>query len=154
MINKILFHIFNIFKESPLSKDCLHKGSDTVPSITKYCHNHTVCFSPPHIKRTWGWSGLVCHYDSSVLLKTHHAQKRDQEDNRKMTSCFAGAQAWKKTKQSKLLICCLLHYFVLLEASVQVLCVLSEGSGLEHMITTSPRRLQANRCRVTVHPLI
>lgn len=83
------------------------------------------------------------------LLKTHHAQKRNQENNRKMTSCFAGAQAWKKT--SGLLIYCPLHYFVLFDTSFQVLSILS---GLEPIITTSLRMLQASRCRVPVHLLI
>lgn len=52
MIDKILFCIFNVFKDTPLSKDCLHKGSDIVPSIKKYCHKHTqsVLLPTPHKK--------------------------------------------------------------------------------------------------------
>lgn len=88
-----------------------------------------------------------------LKMGTHCTRNRDQENNRKITSCFSWAQAWKKDKQIKLLGCCLLHYVVLLDAMVHLLCVISNGSGLEHIITTSLRRwLWANRSRPSYYP--
>lgn len=89
------------------------------------------------------------------LLKigTHGTQKRDQEDNRKITSCFSWAQASKKDKQSEFFGYC--PPFVLLDATVELLSVISNGSGLEHNITTSlRRRIWANRSRPDPSPHI
>lgn len=29
-----------MFKDTSLSKDCMHRDSDLVPSITQHCHKH------------------------------------------------------------------------------------------------------------------
>jgi len=81
-------------------------------------------------------------------MGTHGTQKRDQEDSRQITSCSSQTQPWKIGKQNKLLGYCLLHYCVLLDATVELLCFISNGSRLEYNITVSPRkRFWANGSR-------
>lgn len=154
MIIKTLFHIFIIFKDTPLSRDCMHKDSDLVPSITKYCHKHTESVLSPTTEKKdlrLNWVSVSLWQQSFCWRCTVH-RKGTKRTTEKWHLVLLGHKLGRKSEWVAHLLPFAL--FVLFDASFQVLSVLSGGSGMEHIVTTSLRRLQASRCRVTIHPLI
>lgn len=86
MINKLLFHIFNIFKDTFLSKDWVHRDSDLVPSITKYCHKHIQSVLSPtpqkkDLRLNWVsvslWQQFFCWRHTMHRKGTKRKQKND-----------------------------------------------------------------------------
>lgn len=130
MINKILFHIFNIFKESPLSKDCLHKGSDTVPSITKYCHKHTqsVLFPTPHKKDLrLKWVSVPLWQQCFCWRHTMH-RKGTKKTTEKWHLVLLGHKLGRKPSRVScssvafcIILCCLMPQFRCSVCSLRVL---------------------------------
>lgn len=98
----------------------------------------------------------MCYCDSSFDARDRHTWytgKRPGGQQKNYILFFSQTQPWKKDKQSKLLAYCLWYYFVLLDAMVEPLYLISKWSWLEHSINTSPRkRLWANGSRPSYYP--
>lgn len=145
-------------KGNPLSKDCMHQGSDLVPFTAIYFYKRMqVCvLSYMHKKDLrLNWVSVLLWQQFLRWRWAHMVHRKETRTTiEKLHLVFSQTQPWKKDKQSKLLGSCLLHYFVLLDATVN--CFALSLMVLDWHTTSPPHPErsygQMDQDQVIIHP--